>query len=219
VRGEHSAGPALPVDPFIARCARRNTPRQRSTSTGDEFRKWRIRPAGPARQCRGKSRHGRSAVPIEPPQVEHARACLSAVSASTQLESGRRSRSAAFLSFFTSGVSMRTTSRPLSWGFTVCFMLPHKGHARSQPRNALLKFHMPRRRVRSYKLSLTDEESRLLKELRGAGDRGRNLEQAQPGLERLMRAGYVKRSLIEGTTARYLITDFGRRNLDAAMER
>jgi hypothetical protein len=56
-------------------------------------------------------------------------------------------------------------------------------------------------------------------ELRGAGDRGRNLEQAQPGLERLMRAGYVKRSLIEGTTARYLITDFGRRNLDAAMER
>jgi hypothetical protein len=40
---------------------------------------------------------------------------------------------------------------------------------------------------------LTDEEISLLKELKGAGGRGRNFDQGSSGLERLIRAGYVKR--------------------------
>lgn len=64
---------------------------------------------------------------------------------------------------------------------------------------------------------ITDEEIRLLKELKGAGDRGRNIEQARFELKRLMNVGYVKRSAIEGTASRYVITDFGRRALDNAM--
>ena len=40
---------------------------------------------------------------------------------------------------------------------------------------------------------LTDEEISLLKELKGAGERGRNFDRGSSGLQRLMRAGYVRR--------------------------
>ena len=59
---------------------------------------------------------------------------------------------------------------------------------------------------------LTDDEILLLKELKGAGARGRNIDQARFELRRLMKVGYVRQSAIEGT--RYVITDFGRIALD-----
>ena len=67
--------------------------------------------------------------------------------------------------------------------------------------------------------SLTDEEIRLLKELRGAGERGRPVPQASLMLARLIKTGYVERRLIEGISIRYVITDLGRRSLDTAMAR
>jgi hypothetical protein len=67
--------------------------------------------------------------------------------------------------------------------------------------------------------SLTDEEIRLLKELRGAGERGRPVPQAPLMLARLIKTGYVERRLIEGISTRYVITDLGRRSLDTAMAR
>jgi hypothetical protein len=45
--------------------------------------------------------------------------------------------------------------------------------------------------------SLADEEIRLLKELKGAGELGRIFPQAQSVLARLIRAGYVKRRVIK----------------------
>jgi hypothetical protein len=67
--------------------------------------------------------------------------------------------------------------------------------------------------------SLTDEEIRLLKELRGAGERGRPVPQAPIMLARLIKAAYVERRVIEGTSPRYVITDVGRMALDTAMAR
>jgi hypothetical protein len=72
---------------------------------------------------------------------------------------------------------------------------------------------MPRRLLRTYHLQLTDDEFRLLKELKGAGNRGRNFD-PRVRLERLMNAGYVTQDVIEGTTIRYVLTDFGRIALD-----
>lgn len=65
--------------------------------------------------------------------------------------------------------------------------------------------------------SLTDDEIRLLKELKGAGDRGRNIDQSRLELKRLMNISYVRRGAIEGTATRYVITDFGRIALDDAI--
>jgi hypothetical protein len=56
--------------------------------------------------------------------------------------------------------------------------------------------------------TLTDEEISLLKELKGAGERGRILPQAQSALARLLRVGYVKRRAIK-SAERYVITDLG----------
>jgi hypothetical protein len=67
--------------------------------------------------------------------------------------------------------------------------------------------------------SLTDNEIRLLKELRGAGERGRNFNQGSSGLERLMRVGYVRQRPSKGTATRYVITDFGKIALDNTLAR
>jgi hypothetical protein len=50
--------------------------------------------------------------------------------------------------------------------------------------------------------SLTDDEIRLLKELKGAGIRGRPVPQAPLVLARLMRASYVKRRVIKASADR-----------------
>jgi hypothetical protein len=57
--------------------------------------------------------------------------------------------------------------------------------------------------------SLTDDEIRLLKELKGAGSRGRLVPQAPLVLARLMSARYVKRRVINASADRYVITDLG----------
>jgi hypothetical protein len=58
--------------------------------------------------------------------------------------------------------------------------------------------------------SLTDDEIRLLKELKAAGSRGRLVPQAPLVLARLMRAAYVKRRrVINASADRYVITDLG----------
>ena len=57
--------------------------------------------------------------------------------------------------------------------------------------------------------TLTDKEISLLKEPKGAGERGRILPQAQSSLERLLRAGYVKRRAIKASADRYVIIDLG----------
>jgi hypothetical protein len=57
--------------------------------------------------------------------------------------------------------------------------------------------------------NLTDDEIRLLKELKGAGSRGRLVLQAPLVLARLMRAAYVKRRAIEASADRYVITNLG----------
>jgi hypothetical protein len=64
--------------------------------------------------------------------------------------------------------------------------------------------------------SLTDDEIRLLKELKGAGSRGRPVPQAPLVLARLMRAGYVKRR-VKTTADRYVITVLGVVALNNAM--
>jgi hypothetical protein len=61
---------------------------------------------------------------------------------------------------------------------------------------------------------LTDEEISLLKEPKGAGERGRNFDRGSSGLQRLMRAGYVRRHPGKGSATRYVITDIGRIALD-----
>jgi DNA-binding MarR family transcriptional regulator len=61
---------------------------------------------------------------------------------------------------------------------------------------------------------LTDKEISLLKELKGAGGRSRNVDQGSSGLERLVRAGYVRRLPSKGTATRHVITDIGRIALD-----
>jgi 6-phosphofructokinase len=65
--------------------------------------------------------------------------------------------------------------------------------------------------------TLTDEEISLLKELKGAGARGRILPQAQSALARLLRAGYVKRRAIKASADRYVITDLGAAALSNAI--
>jgi hypothetical protein len=86
------------------------------------------------------------------------------------------------------------------------------------PRSGIIALCLPRATSRGLMAySIADEEIRLLKELKGAGDRGRNIDQARLELKRLMNVGYVKRSAIEGTATRCVITDFGRRALDNAM--
>jgi hypothetical protein len=64
---------------------------------------------------------------------------------------------------------------------------------------------------------LTDDEIRLLKELKGAGSRGRPVPQAPLVLARLMRANYVKRRVIKESVDRYVITDLGAAALSDAM--
>jgi hypothetical protein len=64
---------------------------------------------------------------------------------------------------------------------------------------------------------LTDDEIRLLKELKGAGSRGRLVPRAPHVLARLMRASYVKRRVIKESGDRYVITDLGAAALSDAM--
>jgi hypothetical protein len=65
--------------------------------------------------------------------------------------------------------------------------------------------------------SLTGDEIRLLKELKGAGSRGRLVPQAPLVLARLMRAGYVNRRVTGVSADRYVITDLGDVALNNAM--
>ena len=65
--------------------------------------------------------------------------------------------------------------------------------------------------------TLTDEEISLMKELKGAGERGRILLQAQSAVARLLRAGYVKRHAMKATADRYVITAIGAIALSNAM--
>ena len=65
-------------------------------------------------------------------------------------------------------------------------------------------------------MQITDDEIRLLKELKGAGSRGRPVARAPLVLARLMRAGYVKRR-VKATADRYVITVLGAVALDNAM--
>jgi 6-phosphofructokinase len=65
--------------------------------------------------------------------------------------------------------------------------------------------------------ALTDEEIILLKELKGAGERGRILPQAQSVLARLLRVGYVKRRAVKASADRYVITDLGAAALSNAI--
>ena len=65
--------------------------------------------------------------------------------------------------------------------------------------------------------TLTDEEIGLLKELKGAGERGRILPQAQSALARLLRVGYVKRHAMKAAADRYVITAIGATALSNTM--
>ena len=58
-------------------------------------------------------------------------------------------------------------------------------------------------------LSLTDDEIRILKQLKGAGVRGRPVPQAPLVLAHLIRAAYVKRRVSKESVDRYVITDLG----------
>ena len=66
-------------------------------------------------------------------------------------------------------------------------------------------------------ITLTDEEISLLKELKGAGERGRIFPQAQSSLARLLRMDYVKRRAIKASADRYVITDLGAAALSNAI--
>jgi hypothetical protein len=59
-------------------------------------------------------------------------------------------------------------------------------------------------------VNLTAAEILILKELKGAGGRGRDFDQRSSELERLVWASYVSRHPNEGTATRYVITDKGR---------
>jgi hypothetical protein len=65
-------------------------------------------------------------------------------------------------------------------------------------------------------ISLTETEIRLLKELKGAGDRGRLISGAAPRVElvRLVRAAYVTERAISLDAVLYLITVMGLQALD-----
>jgi hypothetical protein len=65
--------------------------------------------------------------------------------------------------------------------------------------------------------SLTDDEIRLLKELKGAGSRGRLVPHAPLVLARLMRADYVQRRVTGVSADPYVITDLGAIALNNAM--
>jgi hypothetical protein len=65
--------------------------------------------------------------------------------------------------------------------------------------------------------SLTDDEMRILKQLRGTGSRSRPIPQAPLVLARLMRAAYVKRRVSKESVDRYVITDLGAAALSDAM--
>jgi hypothetical protein len=65
--------------------------------------------------------------------------------------------------------------------------------------------------------SLTDDEIRILKALKGAGSRGRPISQAPLVLARLMRAAHVKRRVSKESVDRYVITDLGAVALNNAM--
>ena len=65
--------------------------------------------------------------------------------------------------------------------------------------------------------SLTDDEMRILKQLRGTGSRSRPIPQAPLVLARLMRAGYVNRRVTGVSADRYVITDLGAVALNNAM--
>jgi hypothetical protein len=64
--------------------------------------------------------------------------------------------------------------------------------------------------------TLTDEEISLLKELKGAGERGCILPQAQV-LARLLMMDYVKRHAMKATADRYVITELGAAALSNAI--
>ena len=76
---------------------------------------------------------------------------------------------------------------------------------------------MGRKRLR---LTLTAQEIECLKELSGAGDRGRTIKASasRNGLHRLFDAGYVDRQPIRMDDVLYKITDTGRRALAEAKQ-
>ncbi len=63
-------------------------------------------------------------------------------------------------------------------------------------------------------VNLTAAEILILKELKGAGGRGRDFDQRSSELERLVWASYVSRQPSKGTATHYVITDKGRIALD-----
>lgn len=65
-------------------------------------------------------------------------------------------------------------------------------------------------------ISLTETEIRLLKELKGAGDRGRLISGAAPRVEllRLIRAAYVAERAVSPDAVFCLITAMGLQALD-----
>jgi len=67
---------------------------------------------------------------------------------------------------------------------------------------------------------LTDGETELLKELKGAGDRGRlNARWLQPDmLTRLVKAKYVRSKSVSEKSVVYYITPWGRRALEHSLE-
>jgi hypothetical protein len=60
-------------------------------------------------------------------------------------------------------------------------------------------------------IQLSDPEIRLLKELKGAGERGRSLSVAAPraGLARLLKASYVVERAVSLDAVMYIITAMG----------
>ena len=65
--------------------------------------------------------------------------------------------------------------------------------------------------------SLTDDEIRILKQLKGAGVHGRPIPHAPLLLARLMKAAYVKRRVSQERADRYVITDRGAAALSDTM--
>jgi hypothetical protein len=65
--------------------------------------------------------------------------------------------------------------------------------------------------------SLTDDEIRHLKQLKGAGSHGRLVPPAPLVLARLIKSGYVKQRVTEANADRYVITDLGAAALSDAV--
>ena len=63
-------GSRSPIDPFVAAELSVILLGNARLRQANEFGKWRVRPAGSARQRWGKSGDGRTAVPVERPQVD-----------------------------------------------------------------------------------------------------------------------------------------------------